>query len=74
MEKHLPYFQSDFVHDFINVCQRLQHEKKQRSEMRNLLLRYTSAVIPNAFSCVALYKEESDDFVLQMEELRQTAT
>lgn len=25
---YLPYFQSNFVHNFINVCQRLQKEGK----------------------------------------------
>jgi len=29
MEKHLPYFQSDFVDNFIDVCQRLQEGKQK---------------------------------------------
>lgn len=72
MEKYLPYFQSDFVHDFIDVCQRLEDKKKksERSGMVNVLQRNMSAVIPNTSSHRALEEEESSGFVLHVEELR----
>lgn len=60
MEKHLPYFQSDFVHNFIDVCQRLQHEKhKGKSVGFPFLLCYAPAVAISTFSCILLHKKKS---------------